>query len=384
VALLLIAVALLVAGCHEPTQGAQDVVVRGPYLQQTGMTSTYVVWQTSRPLAGAIHWGEESTDEHVELAPDALTMQAVQLRGLSPGTSYVYRVSAGDETTRPFRFTTAKQGAVPFTFGAIGDFGTGSTPEYRNAALLEGEAPDTLLTLGDNAYPLGLKREYPAVVFTPFDPLMRRITVWPTLGNHDYGNEGESFRNTAQAYLDTFVLPDRPGRERYYSFRYANAEFLAIDSEVTSFAPGSPQYRWIDRTLGRSGACWKIPYFHHPVHAEYVHPTLMDVAKQADLQRWLVPVFERHGVKLVLTGHEHNYVRTKRLLHGRPDPQGVVYIISGGGGGALEALPAHATPSTAVRGRFFHHLLISVAGRRAEVRAVDTAGRVRDRVRLAC
>ena len=113
-------------------------------------------------------------------------------------------------------------------------------------------------------------------------------------------------------------------------------------------------------------------------------PTATDVAKRADLQRWLVPLFERHGVKLVLTAHEHNYVRSRPLLGGRRHPRGVVYLLAGGGGGALQPLPPRPSPLTAARGRFFHHLLVSVAGRRATVRAIDTAGRVRDRVRLEC
>jgi hypothetical protein len=273
---------------------------------------------------------------------------------------------------------------VPFRFGAIGDFGSGAPPEYRNAALLRREAVDFVLTLGDNSYPLGLESEYPRALFRPFGSLMRRVALWPTLGNHDYGNEGSAFRGTADAYLRNFVLPRRPGRERFYSFRYANAEFLAIDSEVTSFAPGSRQYRWIDKALKRSRACWKIPYFHHPAHAEYVDPMATDVAKLADVQRWLVPLFERRGVKLVLAAHEHNYVRSRPLLAGRRHPRGIVYVLAGGGGAALDPLPARPSPLTAARGRFFHHLLVSVAGRRAQVSAIDTAGRVRDRVRLEC
>jgi hypothetical protein len=206
---------------------------------------------------------------------------------------------------------------------------------------------------------------------------MRRVALWPTLGNHDYGDTGAHRRRTAAAYFRNFVLPPKPGRERFYSFRYANAEFLAIDDEVTSFAPGSPQYRWIDRTLARSRACWKIPFLHHPVHAEYVNPEPGDLAKARHLQRRLAPLFERHGVKLVLTGHQHDYLRANPL-------GGVTYVITGGGGAPLDPLPAAPSPVTAARGRFFHHLLVSVAGRRMRVSAIDIAGRVRDRFSLSC
>ena len=384
VRLIALALVVLVPGSAAVAQGSADELIRGPYLQQTGATSTYVVWQTAEPSTGAVHYGRRSTDEHVGYAPEPRRLHAVRLRGLSPATSYAYRVSAGGRKTQAARFTTAKVGAVPFRFGAIGDFGSGTAQEYRNAALLQRETVDFVLTLGDNTYPLGFDSEYGPKLFRPLGSLMRRVALWPALGNHDYGNEDHAYRGTAGAYLRNFVLPPRPGRERFYSFRYANAEFLAIDSEVTSFAPGSAQYRWIDATLGRSRACWKIPYFHHPVHAEYVRPTRTDVSKLTDVRRWLVPLFERHGVRLVLTAHEHNYVRSRPLLGGRRDADGVVYLLSGGGGGALQPLPPRPSPLTAARGRFFHHLLVSVAGPSAEVRAIDTAGRVRDWVRLAC
>jgi hypothetical protein len=250
---------------------------------------------------------------------------------------------------------------------------------------LEREPLDLALTLGDNVYPLGTAPEYPRAIYHPLGDLMHRLAFWPTLGNHDYGDEeGRPSRGTAAAYLRNFVLPRAPGRERFYSFRYANAEFLAIDSEQSSFAPGSRQYRWINRTLSLSRACWKIPYFHHPVYPEYVRPPAADRVTQAKLVRWLVPLFERHGVKLVLTAHEHNYVRSKPVLSGRPDSRGIVYVVAGGGGAALDPLPAKASRLTAVRGRFFHHLLISVNGHRARVEAIDTSGRVRDRLRLGC
>ena len=205
---LLIALCSLAAGVAV-AQGTGDGIVRGPYLQQTQATSTYIVWQTSRPLTGAVHYGRRSTQERTRRAPTRRRLHAVRLDGLSPATTYVYRVTAGGRTTRAFRFTTAKVGAVPFRFGAIGDFGSGAAPEYRNAALLRRESVEFLLTLGDNVYPLGRERGYTPAVFRPFGTLIRRVPIWPTLGNHDYGNEGSRPRGTADAYLRNFVLPAR-------------------------------------------------------------------------------------------------------------------------------------------------------------------------------
>ena len=241
-----------------------------------------------------------------------------------------------------------------------------------------------MLTIGDNVYPLGLESEYERALFRPFGSLMRRVALWPTLGNHDYGNEGAAFRRTADAYFRNFVLPRHPGRERFYSFRYANAEFLAIDSEVTSFAPGSRQYRWIDATLRRSRACWKIPYFHHPAHAEYVNPSAEDVAKLRDLQRWLVPLFERHGVKLVLSGARAQ-LRPQQEAHRRPPHPGASPMCSP----AAAAPRSSPCPRRRVRSRPHAAGSSTTCWSRSpdgsmRVRAIDTAGRVRDRFGLTC
>jgi hypothetical protein len=45
-----------------------------------------------------------------------------------------------------------------------------------------------------------------------------------------------------------------------------------------------------------------------------------------------VPLFERHGVRLVLNGHDHNYQRF--------DTAGITYVITGGGGASLYPLEA--------------------------------------------
>jgi acid phosphatase type 7 len=198
-ALALAAAVPLLAGpaAHHQSGG----IARGPYLQQTTSTSTYVVWQTETPMPGAVLYGRSGSREQVRRDPGRTALHAVRLRGLEPSTSYAYHVRAGSRSTRAFHFTTAKVGAEPFTFGVIGDYGSGRRPAYRNAALLRREAVEFVVSTGDNVYPRGLEDEYDRGLFQPFGSLMRRVALWPTLGNHDYGDEGTMRRRTARAYL---------------------------------------------------------------------------------------------------------------------------------------------------------------------------------------
>jgi hypothetical protein len=45
-----------------------------------------------------------------------------------------------------------------------------------------------------------------------------------------------------------------------------------------------------------------------------------------DVRRAFVPLFERYGVQLVVSGHDHDYQRSKSI-------NGVTYVVTGAGAG---------------------------------------------------
>jgi uncharacterized protein (TIGR03437 family) len=126
---------------------------------------------------------------------------------------------------------------------------------------------------------------------------------------------------------------------------------------------------WLDNDLATSQAMWKIPFFHqtpYPISHHIDDP--VDIAAH-DL---LVPIFERHGVQLVLTGHEHNYQRSKPLRGGIPAPAGTpgtVYMVSGGGGGVLH--PVSPQPFLDQQGSIWHYLRVSVDGPKLTIQTIE-------------
>jgi 3',5'-cyclic AMP phosphodiesterase CpdA len=77
------------------------------------------------------------------------------------------------------------------------------------------------------------------------------------------------------------------------------------------------QLAWLDKELIASGSDWKICFFHHP-------PYSSGEAHGSDtvLRSQVEPIFVKHGVNAVFTGHEHFYERIK--------PQkGIAYFIAG-------------------------------------------------------
>jgi uncharacterized protein (TIGR03437 family) len=92
---------------------------------------------------------------------------------------------------------------------------------------------------------------------------------------------------------------------------------------------------------------------------------------------------ERHGVQLVLAGHEHNYQRSKPMRAGVPVPPGTggtVYMVSGGGGGPLHpVVPASFLDYEA---SVWHYLRVNVDGPKLTIHAIGTDGREFDQVVL--
>jgi hypothetical protein len=100
---------------------------------------------------------------------------------------------------------------------------------------------------------------------------------------------------------------DRYPRQANYSFDYGDVHFLCLDSNVTVDPTDEALQAWIASDLSGTDAIWKVVVFHHPSfnigHEHYDEQHM----------RALSPLFEQHGVHLVLQGHEHTYQRTRPL-----------------------------------------------------------------------
>jgi hypothetical protein len=131
------------------------------------------------------------------------------------------------------------------------------------------------------------------------------------------------------------------------------------------------QRDWLRRRLRESTATWQIVAFHHPAYTcgGYLgHPGV--------LSRW-VPLFERHGVDLVLSGHDHNYQRFR-------EHNGVRYVVHGGGGAPLYSIRScpgsYPSRRVALAKRGFLYLVAGADSLRG--RAVAPSGAVVDEFSL--
>jgi predicted phosphodiesterase len=139
----------------------------------------------------------------------------------------------------------------------------------------------------------------------------------------------------------------------HYSWDNGAVHCVALDANRYTNPLDPLLQRWLREDLLRSKAAWKLVFFHQPgFNASAKH-----WAEQR--MRLLAPLFEECGVNVVFAGHVHNYQRSLPLKFkpgnptskgevpgkftvdtqfdgvGTTRPNGVIYIVTGGGGASL-------------------------------------------------
>ena len=291
-------------------------LARHPYVQSCGQTSAVIAWKTDVAVTGAVEYGTTTALGLEASDTGTSTDHAVTLAGLLSGTTYYYTVKGDGVALATESFDTNKAGG-PFTFVVFGDSGGGAPAQIDLAPLMDAEDPDFALHVGDVIYPDGEPENYDPYFFDVYRDLIKNACLFPTLGNHDIRT------GNGQPYLDAFHLPTNAatGSERFYSFEYGDALFLALDTN-SDFTDGSVQNQWLDQQLASTTRKWKFVYFHHAPFSIGNHGDDDSVIAE------LVPVFEQRGVDVVFAGHDHLYMRSVPINR-------VQYIVTGAGGRSL-------------------------------------------------
>jgi hypothetical protein len=199
--------------------------------------------------------------------------------------------------------------ADSFKFAVLGDFGTGDRPQYELAAqmarLHDRFNYGIVILVGDNLYGSERPQDFQKKFEVPYKPLLDAgVKFYASLGNHDARE---------QRYYKLFNMDG----QLYYAFSpRPDIRFVALES--TYLQP--EQVKWADAELSASRSKWKIVFFHHPLYSSGERH-----GSDVSLRDVLEPIFEKDGVSLVLTGHDHFYERVK--------PQnGIPYFVVGSGG----------------------------------------------------
>jgi 3',5'-cyclic AMP phosphodiesterase CpdA len=368
------------------------------------------------------------------------------LRGIRPGALVDYRVMRNGKQVFEAQAKSRKPRHEPYRFVVFGDCGSGSIGEKRVAYYTHQSNPDFVVIPGDIVYGAGLIREYRTRYFPVYNaeeasagigaPLARSTPFVGLLGNHDIAGLMLARTPDGLAYYHYFSQPLNgpeltaggkhatplmgsdelkkafrsaagPNYPRIanFSFDYGNSHWTAIDANEYVDWDDPNLRQWLEADLKSAAhATWKFVTFHQPgMSSSHTHFTTQHMRK-------LGPIFERHGVDVVWAGHVHNYERSVplRFKPAEPAPKygptpgeftldrhydgvthtkadGVMYIVTGGGGASLYDPQQETQPSTwqAFTTKFFstmHSLTVAdVEGGRLTVRQIAEDGRQVDR-----
>lgn len=332
-------------------------------------TTVTLAWERHGAATAQVDYGEVAgMVTHQVVRAEAERRHVFTLRNLQPGTLYQYHVRSADGYQAEGRFWTAPAvSARPFSFILHNDLQGGIDPAAAktvSAGIIRAN-PDFVLSTGDLADPR-YAQDYPAVIrswnlfFECLEEELAAFVFQTVSGNHDEPENPDSH------WHRLIELPDTHD----YALDVGPIRFILLDS-TESEAPA--RAAWLARELQRAAfnpdVTWVVPALHRPPFSEG------ERGGDGDIRDWWVPLFTTYEANLVLSGHAHNYQRTRPI-------EGVTYLVSGGGGGWLYQVdPLH--PNMAFATSTFHFVHFHVAGPSLRLEAKLPDGTVFDRAELS-
>lgn len=221
-------------------------------------------------------------------------------------------------------------------------------------------------------------------------------------GNHDVSGaptpeapiRKEGLKNYLAA-IANLIPPDGAQRRLdgfpTYAFGYGNAFYIALDSNI---ATDDKQFEWVKSQLDgldRKRYRHIVAFFHHPVFSSGPHGGAIVEPPTAALRARYMPLFRRHQVAILFSGHEHlfeHWVERYEDSNGRK--LRLDHITTGGGGAPLypyrgepdlrEYLRSYAAEKVSLEhlakpgmnpgDNPYHYLLVQVDGDRIRVEVI--------------
>jgi hypothetical protein len=279
------------------------------------------------------------------------TFHHVELTGLSPSTTYHYRIRSTDHTVGTDNtFTTADVNTTSFSFVVFGDpRGTfpSNEPYYtRHKALCEWIVQSNAkfaFETGDTVWAGGITDLHPTQAqgwwmdFYRLEyPLAGSKIVMATMGNHEVqptaSGETVTYIYYYSLYTDAFPTNGPANNTgRIYSFDYGNAHFVCLSSYQINL---NTEATWLASDLAAARANpnikWIFAFMHAPLYTTVTDPSRN--GRPDCIAAW-GPLFDQY-VDIVFAGHNHLYERSYPIRAGQVVRmgEGPVYITNGMGG----------------------------------------------------
>ena len=295
-------------------------------------TSRGFTWYTAADTACEIAIYADGVKVDAEVSYDCdewegSFMHKAYVKGLAAGTEYTYTITAGADSVNGSFATDDGDDVVNFIVG--GDVQASSLEAFAVGQLVMEKAYEVFpqaefyATLGD--YTNDSTNEEWDLYSQTFGGVNTSTTHAPVTGNHD----SESGWFNAMFALDTTesVVTNNGVN---YSFDYGNVHVAVVNTNDV-VAISNAQLTWLKNDMNSTDADWKIVLMHKSPYSLGKDIKWPDACY---LQESLAAVCDATNVDLVMSGHDHMYVRTKPLNDNKVTSQenGTTYILAGATG----------------------------------------------------
>ena len=202
--------------------------------------------------------------------------------------------------------------------------------QAATARLARSLAPDAVLALGDLQYEVGALQAFQNSYDESWGTL--RSITYPVPGNHEYETPG------ASGYYDYFGARAH-GSPGYYAFELGAWQVYALNTNCSKIDCVAERQWLTDQLATDSHAC-SMFFMHHPRYSSGEHGGSVQAFGR---------IAYAHGVDVLLSGHDHDYERFRRMnSSGDLASDGFFQFVSGAGGKSLRPFERRA-PGSAYR-----------------------------------
>ncbi|MDQ1296910.1 MAG: hypothetical protein QG611_889, partial [Bacteroidota bacterium] len=220
--------------------------------------------------------------------------------------------------------------AEPFSFLYLGDVQNNIKP-YGSRILRQAysDFPDADFMLFAGDLVKVSSEEYWSEFFYAGGWIFGMIPSMATPGNHEYDEQETGPRTFSKHWNQIFSMPVNGPSEKFinrcYYVDYQGVRFVSVDSPAYGEDDEEDKMilDWMDRTLANNPNRWTVVFTHYPV---YYCCQGRDKKKYQDASKIIL---EKHGVDIVLQGHDHTYCRGQNLANTVVDSKNYpMYVVS--------------------------------------------------------
>jgi hypothetical protein len=317
----------------------------------------------------------------------AVHIQEAHVCGLTPATTYYYKVGNTGAFSDVYSVTTAPPvgSTTEFKFATAGDARDDPNTFAQAEADMAARGPAFEVFSGD-AVDVGAEQyEWDQL----FEASASNVTVQSVLASLPFMTTNGNHENLALNFLGQFALPQQAGggeddtggqghptEKAWYSFNYGNVHFIVLnDTTVNLITLLGAEKNWLASDLGqvnRSQTPWIIVTHHQPIYScDNVHGSDQGLG-----DAWQ-PLFDQYQVDLVLNGHVHNYQRSNPVRGSNvnaPAGQGTIYVVAGAVGAPLYGYNTGSCAFSETGATTSNYAIVDVKGNTLTFTAYDLMG----------